>query len=52
VTSFDLLFKYLHIMELRFEALLHSNLGNENSDVDHIKCTRRLQVPHPYLDTG
>jgi len=27
-------------MELRFEAMLYSNLDNENSDADHIKCSR------------
>jgi len=40
-------------MELRFEAILYSNLGNKKSDADHIKCSRGphlarwLQVPHP-----
>jgi len=53
VTSLDLLFKYLLIMELRFEGMLYSNLGNENSDAGHIKCSRGPhlsrwpQVPHP-----
>jgi len=27
-------------MELRFEAMLYSNLGKENSDAGHIKCSR------------
>jgi len=45
-TSFDSLFKYLLITELRFEAVLYSNLGNENSDADHIKCSHRPQVSH------
>jgi len=34
-------------MELRFDAIMHSKLGNENSDADHIKCSRGPQVPHP-----
>ena len=48
-----LLSKYLLIMELRFDAIFYSNLGNENSDADHIKCSwgphlaRGPQVPHP-----
>jgi len=48
-----LLSKYLLITELRFEAICYSKLGNENSDVGHIKCSRGLhlaqgpQVPHP-----
>jgi len=32
VTSFGLLSKYLLIMELRFDTMLYSNLGNENSN--------------------
>jgi len=32
--------KYLLIMELRFFAMLYSNVGNENFDAGHIKCTR------------
>jgi len=47
VTSFDLPSKYLLIIELHFEAMLYSNLGNENSDADHIKCSRGPQVSHP-----
>jgi len=47
VSSLDLLSKYLLIMELRFDAMLCSNLGNENSDAGHIKCSRGPQVPHP-----
>jgi len=27
-------------MELRFEAMLYSNMGNQNSDAGHIKCSR------------
>jgi len=44
-------------MELRFEAMLYSNLGNENSDAGHAKCSRGLhlargpQVPHPWYWT-
>jgi len=40
-------------MEFRFDAMLCSNLGNENSDVGHSNCSRGrhfargLQVPHP-----
>jgi len=26
--------------------MLHSNLGNENYDAGHIKCSRGLQVPY------
>jgi len=26
-------------MELRFDAMLYSNLGNENSYAGHIKCS-------------
>jgi len=37
--------KYLLIMELRFDTMLYSNLGNENSDADHIKCLRGPNVP-------
>jgi len=41
VTSLDSLPKYLLIMELRFDAMLCSNLGSKNSDGGHIKCSRR-----------
>jgi len=34
-------------VELRFDAMLYSNLGNKNSDTGHIKCLRGLQVPYP-----
>jgi len=47
VTSFDLLSKYLLIMELRFETIVYSNLGIEKSDADHIKFSREPHVPHP-----
>jgi len=33
-------------MELRFDAMLYSTLGTENSDVGHIKCSGGPQVPH------
>jgi len=36
-------------MELRFDAMLYSNLGNEKSDACHIKRSRGPQVPHPAL---
>jgi len=35
-------------MELRFEAMLCSNLGNEDSVAGHVKCSRGPQVPHPW----
>jgi len=35
-------------MEIRFEAMLYSNLGNENSDAGNIECSRGPQVPHPW----
>jgi len=53
VTSLDILCKHLLIMELRFDMMLCSNLGNEDSDAGHIKCSRGphlvrgSQVPHP-----
>jgi len=34
-------------MELRFDAMLYSDLGNENSDAGHIKCSRGPQVLTP-----
>jgi len=37
VISFDLLSKYLLNMDLHFDTLLYSNLGNENSVAGHIK---------------
>jgi len=43
----DLLSEYPLIMELRFDAMLYTNSGSENSDVVHIKCSRGPQVPHP-----
>ena len=50
----DLLSKYLLTMELRFDAMLYSNLANENSDAGHMKCSRvpnfacGTEVPHPW----
>jgi len=35
-------------MELHFEATMYSNLGNESSVADHIKCSRRPQVHHSW----
>ena len=32
---------------LRFDAMLYSNLVNENSDAGHMKCLREPQIPHP-----
>jgi len=51
VTSFELLSKHLLIMELRFDAILYSNLSNENSDAGHIKCSRGPQVPNSCSST-
>jgi len=45
---------YLVIMELRFDVILYSEWGDENSDAGHIKCSRGPhlargpQVPHPW----
>jgi len=39
VTSFELLAKYLLIMLLRFDMMMYSNLGNENSGAGYIKCS-------------
>jgi len=47
VTSFEFISKYLLITLLRFDAMLCSNLGKENSSAGHIKCSRGPQVPHP-----
>jgi len=49
MTSLDLLSKYLLIMELRSDAMLYFNLGNENFDAGHIKCSRGPQVLHTWL---
>ena len=45
--SLRLLSKYLLIVELRFDVMLHSNLGKENSDVGHNYCSGR-----PHLAIG
>jgi len=37
---------------LRFGAMLHSNLGNENSDAGHMKCLRGPQVLHPWCNAS
>ena len=34
-------------MEFRCDAMLFSNMRNENSDAGHVKCSRGPQVPHP-----
>jgi len=40
-------------MELRFDTMLYSNLGNQNYDAGHTKCSRGSnlasgpQVTHP-----
>jgi len=42
-------------MEFRFDAMLCSNLGNENFEAGHVKFSRGphwalgLQVLHPYV---
>jgi len=52
MTTLKALSKYLLVMELRFDAMLYSNVGNENSDAGHIKWSRGQhltcgpQVPH------
>jgi len=49
----DLLSICLLVMDFRFDAMLCSNLGNENADAGHIKCSRaphlarEAQFPHP-----
>jgi len=37
------------MMELRFDTMLYFNLGNENSDAGHIKCSRGPQAPTPVV---
>jgi len=34
-------------MELRFDMILYSALGNENSDVGDTKCSCGPHVPYP-----
>jgi len=36
-------------MELHFEAMLYSKLGNKKSNAAHIKCSCRPQIPHPWF---
>jgi len=36
-------------MEFRFDAIIYSNLSNENSDAGQTKCFRRPQVPHTWF---
>jgi len=38
-------------MELRFDAMLCFNLGNENSDAGHVKFSCGPQVLHPWFFT-
>jgi len=38
-------------LDIRFDAILYSKLGNENSDTGHIKCSRGPQVPYPCFTT-
>ena len=40
--------KYLLIMKLRFNAILYSTLGKENSDVGHIKRSHRQHLARKY----
>ena len=42
----NLLSKHLLTMEFRFDAILYSNMGNENYDAGRIKCSRGPQVAH------
>jgi len=55
VTSPDLLskylltvYRYLLAMELRFDAMLRSNLGSESTDAGQSKCSPGPQVPDSY----
>jgi len=47
VASLDLLSKYLLIIELRFDAILYSNLCNENPDgvISNVHAGRRFPIP-------
>ena len=55
-TWFTIYSEYMLFMELRFDAMLYFNLGNENSDAGHIKWSRgphlprEPQVPNPWLE--
>jgi len=48
--TYDL--KYLLIMELRFDVIFYSKLGNKNSDAGHIKHSGGPQVPNPVSKSG
>jgi len=50
--SLDSLSTCLLVMEFRFDAMLCSNLGNENSDACHIKCSRGKQVARSSIKMG
>jgi len=53
VTSFDLLSKYLLVIELRFDAMLCSIMGKENSDADRIWIVgRRFPTLAPQQNCG
>jgi len=41
------MYTYLVIIELRFDAMLYSDLSNENFDADRIKYSREPQAPQP-----
>ena len=47
VSESQISLKYLLVTLLRFDAILYSKLGNENSDAGHIKCSRGPRVPLP-----
>ena len=49
MASVDILPMYLLIMELRLDAMLYANLGNENSDARHTKCPVGPEVSTPGL---
>jgi len=34
------------IVDIRFDAIFYSKLGNKNSDAGHIKCSRRPHLAH------
>jgi len=46
MTSPDLLSEHLLIMKLCFDAMLCTNLSNENSDAGHIKSSRVVHLVH------
>jgi len=49
VITLNILSKYVLVMELRFDAMLYSDMGNENSDAGHVKCSRGPQVPYHWF---